>query len=225
LAAIQADEKLLLHLNITESVMDILDAFRQLDTKDEDLKVVQFLGIRQFNALASAIKLMNSGYYQKSALILRDVLETVFLIDLFGTDRSTITKWRCAGKAARLKAFMPVRVREALDKRDGFTSNKRADLYALFSDLAGHASMEGIPMLKQKGSDDIYLGPFFDVTSLEATLSEMGKLAVQIGENMNRFVPEDWRKKHPSLRRFYGMKAYWLKCFYPKLFAKILGES
>jgi hypothetical protein len=133
LALIEADARLAFHLDITEHAMDLFDILRQFPTEDEDLKVIQVLGIRTFNAFASAIKLMLSGYSQKSALILRDILECAFLVDLFRTDRSAISRWRTADKQARLKEFKPVKVREALDARDGFTTNKRAVMYGLFS--------------------------------------------------------------------------------------------
>jgi hypothetical protein len=120
LEAIQANAKLRLHMEIVECAMDVLDSFRSYPTGDEGLKVIQVLGMRQFNAFASALKLMLSGYNQTSALILRDVLETVFLVDYFSTDRLAIAKWRMADKAARVKDFKPVKIREALDKRDGF---------------------------------------------------------------------------------------------------------
>ena len=101
LALIEADACLALHLDITERVMDLFDILRQFQTEDEDLKVIQVLGIRMFNAFASAIKLMLSGYSQKSALILRDILECTFLVDLFPTDRSAILRWRTDDKQAR----------------------------------------------------------------------------------------------------------------------------
>jgi hypothetical protein len=34
-----------------------------------------------------------SGYHQNSALILRDVMEMVFLLDLFAGDPSLIERW------------------------------------------------------------------------------------------------------------------------------------
>jgi hypothetical protein len=72
LALVEADARLALHLDMTVHVMDLFDILRQFPTEDEDLKVIQVLGIRTFNAFASAIKLMLSGYSQKSTLILRD---------------------------------------------------------------------------------------------------------------------------------------------------------
>ena len=41
---IAIDERLKLHLAITEAAMEIADVLRQFDTSDEDLKVIQLLG-------------------------------------------------------------------------------------------------------------------------------------------------------------------------------------
>lgn len=222
--AIQANAKLLLHLNTTEHAMDLLDVFRQFKTDDDDLKVIQVLGIRQFNAFASATKLLVSGYTQTSALILRDVLETIFLVDYFRTERAAIAKWRMADKATRLKHFKPIKIREALDQRDGYTSKKRAELYELFSELAGHASVQGIAMLRPKGMD-AHIGPFLDVTALEAGLSEMGRLAVQAGENTGAFIPSDWPEGKASLKAFGEAKLRWFAEFYPRIFDQERKQS
>ena len=106
------------------------------------------LGIRTFNAFGASLKLALSGYSQNGALVMRDILETVFLIDLFQGDRKLIKKWRLADKTTLDKEFMPVTVRMALDSRDGFTSKKREAIYKLFSELAGHPTMKSALMLR-----------------------------------------------------------------------------
>lgn len=126
LSFIAADSGLSLHVTVVEQAMDIADLLCQVPTDDEDLKVVQMLGMRLFNAFAASLKLALSGYGQNSALILRDVLETAFLLDYCRTDRAAITRWRLADEKARRTEFAPVKVRDALDKRDGFTGEKRA---------------------------------------------------------------------------------------------------
>jgi hypothetical protein len=213
LALIEADARLALHLDITVHVMDLFDILRRFPTEDEDLKVIQVLGIRSFNAFASAIKLMLSGYSQKSALILRDIPECTFLVDLFRTERSAISRWRTADKQARLKEFKPIKVREALDARDGFTTKKRAAMYSLFSELAGHPSMLSIAMLRPKGMD-AHCGPFLDPTALEAVFSEMGRLAVQAGEIFGAFGPERWGPGIQTRLDFDARKRAWLQEFY-----------
>jgi len=214
--SIQNDVRLLLHVRAVERAMDVLDVFRRLKTDEEDLKVIQVLGMRLFNGFASSTKLLLSGYVQTSAQILRDVLETVFLVDYFRTDRAAIAKWRMADGPTRRKEFRPVKIREALDQRDGFTSKKRADIYELFSELAGHASMKGIAMLRPKGMD-AHNGPFFDVTALDAGLAEMGRLGVQAGELVGAFVPSDWPEGNPAMQAFQTEKRRWFAEFYPKI--------
>ena len=119
------DRRLKLHLAAVEATMNMADILRQFDTSDEDLKVVQLLGMRTFNAFGASLKLALSGYSQNSTLIMRDILETIFLLDLFRSDRTLIARWRFADKKMHKEKFAPVRVREAIDKRDGCTTQKR----------------------------------------------------------------------------------------------------
>ncbi|MGE0009090.1 MAG: hypothetical protein AB7S92_26375 [Parvibaculaceae bacterium] len=212
---IVGDKRLRLHLAITEAAMDLADDLRQFDTADEDLKVVQLLGMRTFNAFGASVKLALSGYSQNSALILRDVLETVFLIDYFAGDRARIERWRFADKKARLRDFGPVKVREALDARDGFTDKKRFAMNEMFSELAGHPTMKSAFMMRPQRDGDAVIGPFMEATTLEAVVSEMGRLAIQVGEQLNLFFPADWPQGLPSRLAFAKVKQRWIATFYP----------
>jgi hypothetical protein len=207
------DETLRLHIEVIEHAMTLADVLRKFDTKDEDLKLIQLLGMRMFNAFGAALKLCLSGYYQNAALISRDILETTFLIDLFRGERALIERWRMADKKTRLKEFSPVKVRMLLDDRDGFTERKRAAAYELFSELAGHATMQSIAMLRPKNMD-AQIGPFFDATALEAVLSEMGRLAVQAGEQIDAFVAGTSGEASVVRHDFLGAKRRWIERFY-----------
>ena len=200
-----------LHLNLIEGAMDIADFLRQFETSDEDLKVVQMLGMRTFNAFGASLKLIFSGYFQNGVLVLRDVLETCFLLDLFGRDRALIQRWRTAEPRSRRREFSPVRVREALDVRDGFTSKKRAEIYELFSELAGHPNMKSVYMMRPQKNGDAVIGPFMEETSLEAVLSEAGRLAVQVGEVLSAQFPAG---HGDAVRlRFRRLKESWIAEF------------
>lgn len=212
-STIAADPRLQLHLAVTEAAMDLADTLRQFISSDEDLKVAVVLGMRTFNAFAASIKLTLSGYHQNGALILRDVMETVFLLDLFAGDRSLIERWRFADKKVQRNEFSPVKVRMALDARDGFTSKKRAEIYEQFSELAGHPNMKSSWMMRPQKDGDAVIGPFMEATSLEAVISEMGRLAVQVGEQLDRFFPTDW--DIPSRVAFTKLKQNWINSFYP----------
>lgn len=215
LELIGSDPRLSLHIAVIEQAMDLADLLRQFDTRDEDLKVIQILAMRTFNAFGAGLKLALSGYAQNSALIMRDILETAFLIDLFNGDRALIEKWRFADKKARLKDFKPVSVRESLDKRDGFTSKKRAETYDMFSELAGHPTMKSAFMMRPRKDGDAVIGPFMENTTLEAVLSEMGRLAIQVGEQLNAFFPANWTKGVPARLAFAEKKQRWIAAFYP----------
>lgn len=217
---IAADPRLQLHLAVTEAAMELADMLRQFDTSDEDLKVAEMLGMRTFNAFAASIKLALSGYHQNSALILRDAMETVFLLDLFAGDQSLIERWRFADKKARTKDFSPVKVREALDARDGATSKKRFEMYELFSELAGHPNMKSSRMMRPQKDGDAVIGPFMEATALEAVISEVGRLAVQVGEQLDRFFPPSWEQCMPSRVAFAKLKQNWMGTFYPTAASK-----
>ncbi len=212
---VERDQCLQLHLVMVERAMDVADSLRQFETEDEDLKLVQLLGMRIFNALGASLKLALSGYSQNSALIMRDILETVFLLDLFWGDRLLIERWRLSDKAARMKAFSPLRVREALDARDGFTSRKRAEMYEMFCELAGHPTMKSAWMMRPVKEGDAVIGPFIEPTTVEAVLSEMGRLAVQIGDVLAEFIPSGWRPGLPVRLAFIESKTEWIGRFYP----------
>lgn len=216
LILIAKSESMQLHLSAVESAMDLADALRQFPTKDEDLKVIQLLGMRTFNAFGSALKLTLSGYSQNSALIMRDILETAFLINYFSGDRLLVERWRFASKKTRRKEFSPVKVREALDARDGFTTKKRSEIYDMFSELAGHPNMNSSLMMRPKRGDDAVIGPFMEVTTLDPTIAEMGRLAVQIGELLDLFIPKDWPNGFERRLTFAKVKQLWIAMFYPK---------
>lgn len=220
LSLLENDDRLTLHVVMVEHTMDLCDLLRQFETVDEDLKVVQVFGMRMFNAFGAALKLTLSGYHQNSALILRDVLETAFLLDLFRTDRPAITRWRLADKKGRLTHFKPVKVREALDKRDGSSGKKRAELYELFSELAGHPTMLSAEMLRPTKGGDAVIGPFIEKSSLEAVLGEMGRMAHQVGVHLIAFYPSGWDRASPVRTAFNAVSAKWIETFYPEWFRR-----
>lgn len=209
------DERLKLHIEMVEAVMALADMLRQFQTDDEDLKLIQLLAMRSFNAFAASMNLTLCGYAQNAALILRDVLETAFLLDLFRGERTQIARWRLADKKVRRRDFSPLKVRQALDTRDGQTSKKRAALYELFSELAGHPTMRSAWMMRPQKDGDAVIGPFVAGGTLEAVLSEMGRLAVQIGDSLSDFFPARHKAGVPTQSNFIRTKSEWVKVFYP----------
>jgi hypothetical protein len=113
---------------------------------------------------------------------------------------------------ARLRDFEPVKVREALD---GFAEKKRFAMYEMFSELAGHPTMKSAFLMRPQRDGDAVIGPFVEPTILDAVVSEMGRLAIQVGEQLNLFFPADWPQGLPSRLVFAKLKQRWIAAFYP----------
>lgn len=181
--AIESDADLVYYVQMIEKVMDILYTFIMCHIhENEDELALQCLGIRLFNSSASALKLSLSGYYQNSAQLLRDLLETTFLLDYFQTDKTLIGVWRACKENERSKEFAPAKIRKALDQRDGFTERKREAHYKLLCNMAAHPSQEGFRMLVSEPGGNASCRPFFELKTLQAVLGDFVKISMQFGE-------------------------------------------
>lgn len=175
LEVIKADTALNDHLNIISEAMNLIYVFsHDYQHQDDDELTYQLFGIRLFNAAGASIKLALSGYYQKAFDHVRDVLETYFLVDYLTTHHGKLGEWRKVDKKARMKLFGPAVIRDALDKRDGFTSGERTKIYSLISEYALHASYRGFSLVtNEKNLGEV--GPFYDLTKLQAWVQELAK--------------------------------------------------
>jgi hypothetical protein len=172
MALINADVELSRRLLVIEKAMKVIFGYTiEHTSRSENEATVQLLGIRLFNAAASGIKLALSGYYHTAFQQARDIMETGFLLDYFGTSPEQIAVWKAADRATRRKIFDPVKIREALDKRDGDTRMRRAEQYRRLSELASHATWRGFAMTTRQGFGE--LGPFVEPINLKAWLHEM----------------------------------------------------
>lgn len=80
---IRENHRLLLHLEVIEQAMDVAETFRQFGSSSQSMYWKRLMGLRLFNGFAAALNLTLIGYHQKSALVIRDILDTCWLIDLF----------------------------------------------------------------------------------------------------------------------------------------------
>jgi hypothetical protein len=106
-----------------------------------------------------------------------------------------------------------VMVRKALDARDAFTGEKRAAHYKLFSSLAGHPHPRGFQLI-QLPNGSHHCGPFFDEKPFRATLSELGKSAVQAGGIFTQFFTATSKADFQMKYAFLETKHRWLKRFF-----------
>jgi hypothetical protein len=174
LAAIQANAARSDHWDLVAEAMNAIYAFTHDHAHgSENELTLQYLGIRLFNAAGASVKLALSGYYQKAFDQLRDVIETHFLVDYLSTYPEKIDEWRGADKKKRISHFGPGFIRNALDKRDGYTSGKRKRIYDVISEAASHASYSGISLTTTGPANMAEVGPFFDEKKLAAWLQEM----------------------------------------------------
>jgi hypothetical protein len=172
MALIQADDDLRRRLQMIEKTMALIFAYTIDHTaRSEEEATMQLLGVRLFNAAASGLKLALSGYYQTAFHQARDIIETGYLLDYFRTAPDRRKVWRTSDRKERRKLFDPVKVRIALDERDGDTSKRREAEYNKLSELASHATVRGFQLTTREGVGE--LGPFVERINLLAWLEEM----------------------------------------------------
>ena len=174
LAAIEADASLSDHWNLVAEAMNAIYAFTHDHAHESENELtLQYLGIRLVNAAGASVKLALSGYYQKAFDQVRDVIETYFLVDYLSTYPEKIDEWKRADKNKRISHFGPGVIRNALDKRDGYTSGQRKKIYDFISELASHASYSGISLTTTGPANMAQVGPFFDERKLATWLQEI----------------------------------------------------
>ena len=218
LELIGRNDELSAHVALTEQSMDVINFFvTQHVARDPDEETIQYLGIRMFNGLASALRLILSGYFQAAAMIQRDLLESTFLVSYFRSNRQQIARWRNADSKLLQAEFSPVKIRDALDKRDGFTGRKRAIAYKLFCELATHPTYKGFQMLGPRGQG-AHCGPFLDEPTSRALIGELAKLAVQAAETFMLHFPSDTLPAIEQKLHFMEARGVWAERFYNRPF-------
>jgi hypothetical protein len=172
LALIAADPELARRLRMIEKAMALIFGYTIEHTAgSDDEATMQLLGIRLFNAAASGLKLALSGYYQTAFHQARDIMETGYLLDYFRTAPDQRSLWKRFDRKTRRKLFDPVKIRIALDERDGDTSKRREAEYNKLSELASHATFRGFQLTTRGCVGE--LGPFVEKMNLLAWLEEM----------------------------------------------------
>lgn len=218
LDAVARDTDFQAHLAITERAMNLLDPYVRLQVESgDDGRAIQHLAIRTFNGLASAWKLMASGYYQKAAALQRDLIETIFLVNYFHVAPEKIAVWRAADRKTLLNTFGPSAIRKALDNHAGKGKSRREEIYQMFSTLAAHPSKAGFDMLRPSEGDGAVIGPFWDPVTFKAVLEEQGKLAIQAGLSFAMFASETQSDVKSAIHSFlvlsmrYGVQCLGMK--------------
>ncbi len=166
------DKDLKNHLDILYvSANIILEFIRNYQSSCEEELIIQFLGVRLFNSVEVSLKMLLSGYYQHSASVTRDILEVGYLLDYFSLFPKEIMVWKTCGEKEHKRRYNQASIREALDKRDGLTSMKRAEKYRLLCMSGTHATYQGLKLLAPNNM--VTPGPFFCPELIKPSLEEL----------------------------------------------------
>lgn len=168
------------HRSMFHGAMAIIFALANdhINANDDEL-TVQYLGLRLFNSAASSLKLGLSGYYQTAFALVRDIFETVALLDYLSSNPNEIAIWKVSNKSQRISQFGPAAIRKALNERDQYPGNKRKEMYDRLSEYASHATAPGFQLLAPEGLGKI--GPFLSEKYLKSWIEEAVKFLVHGG--------------------------------------------
>ncbi|MCX7544140.1 hypothetical protein [Marinicella gelatinilytica] len=176
LAVVEPNNELSIKFSAIQYSMDIIGIIIQnYENYTSDELTIMRLGIRNFNSTAASIKLGLSGYYHSAISQIREIFETVMLLDYFHSNRDKINEWQVASKNERLKKFKPALIRQELDNRDNFKDKKRAKAYSLLSEAASHPTSSGFKLFSPGGFSKT--GPFFNKDYLKAWIDELVKVS------------------------------------------------
>lgn len=153
--------------------------------RDDDELTIQYLGCRLYNAAASSLKLILSGYYQNSIMFIRDLLETGFLVEYFYIDKSKIKVWKNCSEENRKNIFSPARIRKELDKFYGDKGKKREIIYKKMCEYSTHPTYKGLNFLALGNGKLVEIGPFYDERILKSCIKELAMRFVSIVMNYN----------------------------------------
>jgi hypothetical protein len=174
-AAVRANTNLCKHVHMINMSLDFIDRVLRAHThRSTDELMVLRLAVRCFNSGSAALRLARMGYYNQCLSLIRDIMETTLLLDLFGREPSSIREWTNASEKERNHKFGALRVRfrlEELDREGGGEPVDREKTYKRFCTYGTHASPESFVLISPNAMTQI--GPFPDVGRLTAMVEEI----------------------------------------------------
>ncbi len=171
---IGAAAELLDQVNIINAALhSTSEILRLYSHSNEDELTALRLALRCFNSSAAALRLLRCGYYQPSFSMIRDLIETTFLLDLFAKKPSDLKLWRILSEKKRRQQFAPFKVRKKLDEMSDFEDSKRTQIYQMLSNYAAHPTPEGFQIISPNNMTKV--GPFSDAKLLKAGLGDLSK--------------------------------------------------
>ena len=221
--AIKRKQELQIPLGFIVEAAEIIIRVCCLQNLNRDRETLTILGYRLSNNLIVASNMMLTGWWQNVAMIMRDILETIYLLYYFEIDRTKMEKWRTASRKERLKEFWPSNIRKVIKNviKKSIGESEKLDAldkrYSYYSELGSHPTFSGC--LQAFYKEGVVSGLcFFDEDRLTTYLLEVANLS---GLAVDAFVrtfgerdlPRDiqsdfsnrlsegkkWERKHPGL--------------------------
>lgn len=177
---LQSEEYLLDHLDLIETYIGCVDMMRKQPLKSERHTAIAGLFFRSYDSMSHCVRGALSGNYSGSAMYARDLIETQFLISYLMQEEGRPEKWLGSEPETARRDYSPVKVRKALDERDGFKEQKRHKHYAMLSALGSHPTPASLE-LKRDGTRAINSGPFKHSQMLKECIQEAAKAAILLG--------------------------------------------
>ncbi|WP_062231291.1 hypothetical protein [Aureimonas sp. N4] len=217
IALIEASEDMSLHVSMIETCMDMMQYVRtNTPEMSEDHVIVALIGASVFNSMASAFKLLLGGYYQSSGLQIRFIMESGWLLDYLRTDPRLVQEWKATPEDKRQSVFRPGKIRDQLDKRDGFTEKKREAHYKRLCVLCGHPTFAGFAMLRPEPNADAHMGPFLVPDLLEGCIQELVQVSITAWQSFMRFFPPKTLSDYRARIHYIEKQNDWFKHVFGK---------
>ena len=146
--------------------------------------------------------------------MVRDLMETTFLLDLFQRDKTALKEWHSLPAKERKRRFSPFEVRKRLDEMDGYKEAKRATAYKMLSTYAAHASPEGFRIISPNNMTQV--GPFPDADRLTAGLQELSKNLANSAVEISFHVKSDDSAVRSAKLKYFGALDRWCEIYMPR---------
>lgn len=210
---VHSNEDLLAHLKVIVSGLVFLQVLlhRQPYQTPEEITALR-LAVRLLNSASAALKLARAGFYHPALTMVRDMMEVEFLIDLFSQNRELLTKWISLSAKERERQFSPVKVRVALDERDGWTEKKREKAYKDLCAYAAHVTPEGFAVISP--NDMTVIGPHPNPRALKATIEELVKVLPSACIHVGVLIASEDREVLAAHSNFTRTVSEWLPKFF-----------
>ncbi len=177
------------HLSLIETYMSGVEFLRKSGLASQRHTALAGLFLRTFDALSHGVRAAMSGNYSGGAMYARDLLETTFLIDFLLEAQGRPEKWLQAKPEQVKRDYSPRKIRDHLDKRDGYTTLKRKSHYDMLSTLGAHPTPAAFE-LKRDGTRAINAGPFKHEDLLREVLEEFSKISLQLTSLVLKYLGE-----------------------------------